>query len=227
MAQILAGTHGKISTRRCARREKSKVGKFFFFDGNFLFLAKVPRAVGYLANYKESPSSANRGVFIQDERETQKEVLDVVTRTDFKYLLKKRASIIQTDLSKTGGGPSETSPLSSFEKRALLIMGDSFYKGTGCPEVAVISNNAPRMEEVGRQPLDQPSSSSSVPTLRPEAHLEHDYSFQPPPKKRKGIIDEAYEETISVLKEIRNVVDSRLEQISNSIDKLAEVLKSK
>ncbi|CAG9814236.1 unnamed protein product [Phaedon cochleariae] len=153
--------------------------------------------------------------------------------TDFKYLLKKKAGTIQVDIFKTGGGPSDTSPLSNFEQRALKILGESFYKGTGCSEVAV-SNIVQREQSIVGEPLDQPSTSAG-PQARPiKTHplkipheyvgVDHDYSVQPANKKRKTLQDEAYAETISVLKDIKNVVNQGLDKISDSIDRLTEAI---
>nr|CAI5822119.1 unnamed protein product [Callosobruchus analis] len=60
------------------------------------------------------------------------------TWTDFKYLLKKKASINKRDIEATGGGPPQGGPLSEIEDRALHLLGATFYEGIGRPENGVM-----------------------------------------------------------------------------------------
>lgn len=48
---------------------------------------------------------------------------------------------------------------------------------------------------------------------------DHDYNFPKRRKRNDGGIDEAYKETIDNLKEIKNVMENKLEAIKNAIDK--------
>lgn len=41
-------------------------------------------------------------------------------------------------MNTTGGGPPNEPPLNKFERRVLQILGESFYRGTGCEEIAVV-----------------------------------------------------------------------------------------
>nr|CAI5859039.1 unnamed protein product [Callosobruchus analis] len=63
------------------------------------------------------------------------------TWADFKYLLKKKASINKRDIEATGGGPPQGGPLSEIENRALHLLGATFYEGIGRPENGVSSCN--------------------------------------------------------------------------------------
>ncbi|KAG5880850.1 hypothetical protein JTB14_034259 [Gonioctena quinquepunctata] len=117
------------------------------------------------------------------------------TWTDLKYIIKKKATNYNTNLNATGGGPPTEAPLNSYERRMLQILGDSFYKGAGSAEIAVPSSSkaAP-----GPMPRDTPP---------PDQENEHSYSYQPPQKRRrKNKIEDKYEETINILKEINQTV---------------------
>lgn len=56
---------------------------------------------------------------------------------------------------------------------------------------------------------------------------DHDYSFQPPAKKIKtgNKLEDQYQETLTVLREINQTIASGLEQINDSITNLTKTIK--
>uniref|UniRef100_A0A6P7F9Q4 Regulatory protein zeste n=1 Tax=Diabrotica virgifera virgifera TaxID=50390 RepID=A0A6P7F9Q4_DIAVI len=60
----------------------------------------------------------------------------IKTWTDFKSALKKKAAEIKREQTGTGGGPPSGKQLTSYEERALKLLGNSFI-GLNMPEAGV------------------------------------------------------------------------------------------
>ncbi|KAK9745527.1 Myb/SANT-like DNA-binding domain [Popillia japonica] len=147
------------------------------------------------------------------------------TWTDFKYNLKKKHSEIQQNMKATGGGGTNKF-LNVFEERALQLIRNTFSLGVGEEEVGFSKNNVV-VEEL---PLNHPGDSSqenefieesSPQLLNKSASEDHNYQR----KRKHAELEDAYGETIGILKEIKNTLDSRLGSIAHSLNKLIELKK--
>ncbi|CAG9772242.1 unnamed protein product [Ceutorhynchus assimilis] len=172
------------------------------------------------------------------------------TWADFKHNLKKKGQMINSDLHGTGGGGHSSAPFNSFELRALNIFGGkTFYAGAGSTELGILSpsisqpkaNTTPESLDFKKpntsaepQPSPWRSFNKTLATRKQTTRVttdyhDHDYEGTPPTKKKKDHSDEAYRETIDILKEIKEtihqglseikeVLDSRLQQIAEGVN---------
>nr|CAI5869231.1 unnamed protein product [Callosobruchus analis] len=107
-----------------------------------------------------------------------------------KYLIKKKGASSNRDHLSTGGGPATTDPFNKFELRALKLLGKAFYDGLGVAENEFDKN-------------------LKGPQLR--------YGIGEESKKTKNI-DDAYVETIEVLRGIKTCLHAGLADFKNSLD---------
>ncbi|CAG9773199.1 unnamed protein product [Ceutorhynchus assimilis] len=162
------------------------------------------------------------------------------TWADFKHNLKKKGQMINSDLHGTGGGGHSSAPFNSFELRALNIFGGkTFYAGAGSTELGILSpsisqpkaNTTPEsLDVIALDDDDLKTLATRKQTTRVTTdYHDHDYEGTPPTKKKKDHSDEAYRETIDILKEIKEtihqglseikeVLDSRLQQIAEGVN---------
>ncbi|XP_018577855.1 uncharacterized protein LOC108916137 isoform X1 [Anoplophora glabripennis] len=172
------------------------------------------------------------------------------TWTDFKQNLKKKAIEIKKDQQATGGGPSNSKKFTKHEERVLSILGSSFYEGMGCSEVGLPTTDAgispfmfsensrnvevefvneqniePRAELTNVCSMSTSSTSADIMTVfcsSPTTPLAHDHIYTQNKKRKRDKYSDEYEETINVLKDIKNTIDSRLAEIANILHNIID-----
>lgn len=71
---------------------------------------------------------------------------------------------------------------------------------------------------------------SNTPQASTSYQNEHDYTFSPSIKRKKlndSEISKMYQQTVDVLKDIKNILDSRLGEISESLRDMANIVASR
>lgn len=151
---------------------------------------------------------------------------------------------MKNDLVGTGGGPAQASPLSDTEERALRILGETFFKGSGVEElgfgpvtpvasvyteeeaVVITSLNTEEEASVGTS-RNLPSSSKEI-TLREKNHIGRDHPYSKTPQRTAGqrkpnSVDTELEmcrESVSLLREIRDLLRETNKSLSEIKEKL-------
>ncbi|XP_018577856.1 uncharacterized protein LOC108916137 isoform X2 [Anoplophora glabripennis] len=150
------------------------------------------------------------------------------TWTDFKQNLKKKAIEIKKDQQATGGGPSNSKKFTKHEERVLSILGSSFYEeNSRNVEVEFVNeqNIEPRAELTNVCSMSTSSTSADIMTVfcsSPTTPLAHDHIYTQNKKRKRDKYSDEYEETINVLKDIKNTIDSRLAEIANILHNIID-----
>ncbi|CAG9765755.1 unnamed protein product [Ceutorhynchus assimilis] len=143
---------------------------------------------------------------------------------------------IREDQKKTGGGPPLETPFSKFELRILEILGPLFIEGVNYLEIGLTKStlvNRPKIsfrnsiisqdglltqtilsasnsQAVQEKKSDTPTPNKTTTVLDPSPKLvDHSYTLSSAPKKLKadsGTIEKSYQETVVLLREIKETL---------------------
>ncbi|KAJ8927543.1 hypothetical protein NQ314_019979 [Rhamnusium bicolor] len=147
----------------------------------------------------------------------------LLTWSDYKYNLKRKAAALKQNIEKTGGGPSEEKDLTELELKLLDMLGEHFI-GLEEPECGLPTSSAPFISEEpqpGTSKDDTPAPITLSPSKERIAAKRKIINPLYSPKKKQRVEHQSeYRETINELRDIKTTIKKSLDGISQHLSDL-------